>query len=49
MKISIVTLLIKNFYSYPNNSLPQHKGKEITQYLFFELKHIPFFTALHDL
>jgi hypothetical protein len=22
----------KKFYVYPNNSLPQHKGKEITQY-----------------
>jgi hypothetical protein len=35
------------FYAYPKNSLPQHKGKEITQYHFRTKTH-PFFTALHD-
>ena len=48
MKIFIVNLLIQNFYAYPNNSLPQHKGKEITQYHFRTKTH-PFFTALYDL
>src|SRR6266702_699407 len=36
------------FYAYPNNLLPQHKGKEITQY-HFRTKTNPLFTALHDL
>lgn len=36
------------FYSYPINSLPQQKGKEIKT-ISEKLKHIPFFTALHDL
>jgi hypothetical protein len=29
----------KKFYAYPNNSLPQHKGKEITQYHFRTKTH----------
>jgi hypothetical protein len=32
----------KKFYAYPNNSLPQHKGKEITQY-HFRTKTNPFY------
>ena len=36
------------FYAYPNNLLPQHKGKEITQYHFRTKTHL-LFTALHDL
>jgi len=36
------------FYAYPNNLLPQHKGKEITQYHFRTKTH-PYFTALHSL
>jgi hypothetical protein len=33
----------KNFYAYPNNSLLQHKGKEITQYHFRTKTH-PFYS-----
>jgi len=36
------------FYAYPNILLPQHKGKEITQY-HFKTKTHPLFTALHSL
>jgi len=35
-------------YAYPNVLLPQHKGKEITQYHFSTRTH-PLFTALHSL
>ncbi len=38
----------KKFYAYLNNLLPQHKGKEITQYHFRTKTH-PLFTALHGL
>ena len=38
----------KKFYPYPNILLPQHKGKEITQYHFSTKVH-PLFTALHSL
>jgi LAGLIDADG DNA endonuclease family/Proton-conducting membrane transporter/NADH-Ubiquinone oxidoreductase (complex I), chain 5 N-terminus len=34
-------------YPYPNILLPQHKGKEITQYHFSTKTH-PLFTALHS-
>jgi LAGLIDADG DNA endonuclease family protein len=37
-----------NLYAYPNILLPQHKGKEITQY-HFKTKTHPLFTALHSL
>ena len=36
------------FYAYPNNLLPQHKGKEVTQYHFTTNTH-SLFTALHNL
>lgn len=36
------------FNSYPNINLPQHKGKEITQYHFYTKTH-PVYTALHSL
>ena len=36
------------FYAYPNILLPQHEGKEITQYSFKTKTH-PLFTALHNL
>lgn len=36
------------FYAYPNILLPQHRGKEITQY-HFKTKVHPLFTALHSL
>ena len=36
------------FYPYPNILLPQHKGKEITQYHFKTNTH-PLFTALHGI
>ena len=35
-------------YPYPNINLPQHKGKEITQYHFTTKTH-PVYTALHSL
>ena len=35
-------------YAYPNINLPQHKGKEITQYHFTTKTH-PVYTALHSL
>jgi hypothetical protein len=35
-------------YPYPNVLLPQHKGKEVTQYQMQSKTH-PLFTALHDL
>ena len=35
-------------YAYPNVLLPQHKGKEITQYHFSTKTH-PLFTTLHSL
>ena len=35
-------------HAYPNVLLPQHKGKEITQYYFSTRTH-PLFTALHSL
>jgi hypothetical protein len=35
-------------YPYPNSSLPQHKGKEITHYHLRTKTH-PLFTALHEL
>jgi hypothetical protein len=35
-------------HAYPNNLLPQHKGKEISQYHFSTKTH-PLFTALHNL
>nr|YP_009493145.1 LAGLIDADG endonuclease [Ganoderma leucocontextum]AWJ63940.1 LAGLIDADG endonuclease [Ganoderma leucocontextum]WVH38034.1 LAGLIDADG endonuclease [Ganoderma leucocontextum] len=35
-------------YAYPNILLPQHKGKEITQYHFRTKVH-PLFTVLHGL
>lgn len=35
-------------HAYPNVLLPQHKGKEITQYHFSTKTH-PLFTALHSL
>jgi hypothetical protein len=35
-------------YGYPNINLPQHKGKEITQYHFTSKTH-PVYTALHSL
>src|SRR6202012_3619760 len=35
-------------YAYPNILLPQHKGKEVTQY-HFKTKTHPLFTALHNL
>lgn len=38
----------KKFYAYPNNLLPQHRGKEIIQYHFRTKTH-PLFTALHSL
>ena len=36
------------FYAYPNVLLPQHTGKEITQYHFSTKTH-PLYTALHSL
>ena len=36
------------FYAYPNILLPQHIGKEITQYHYSTKTH-PLFTALHSL
>ena len=36
------------FYAYPNILLPQHRGKEITQYHYNTKTH-PLFTALHSL
>jgi LAGLIDADG DNA endonuclease family/Proton-conducting membrane transporter len=36
------------FYAYPNILLPQHKGKEVTQYHFKSKTH-PLYTALHSL
>jgi hypothetical protein len=36
------------FYAYPNILLPQHRGKEVTQYHFSTKTH-PLFTALHSL
>ena len=36
------------FYAYPNNLLPQHRGKKITHY-HFKTKTHPLFTALHSL
>lgn len=35
-------------YPYPNNLLPQHKDKEVTQYHFKTRTH-PLYTALHSL
>jgi hypothetical protein len=35
-------------YAYPNNLLPQHRGKEVTHY-HFKTKTHPLFTALHSL
>ena len=37
-----------NLYAYPNILLPQHRGKEITQY-HFKTKTHPLFTTLHSL
>ena len=34
--------------AYPNTALPQHAGKEVTQYTF-GTKMLPIFTALHSL
>ena len=39
MKIFIVNLLIQKIMHYPNILLPQHKGKEVTQY-HLKLIHI---------
>lgn len=54
---SYMLWLFNNIYSifsisglkpYPNVNLPQHKGKEVTQYTF-NTKGLPLFSALHSL